>query len=121
MLDSMPGVDLAGYAGLQDTVNHHYGKLLGSVVLTTLLGIGARVPFGSPGGYHPHLAQEFAAGAGQGLNQAGQQIVQRQLQHAPTLEIRPGFAVNVLVHADLVLRPAPGPGRPLQQEHRAPS
>jgi type IV secretion system protein VirB10 len=39
------------------------------------------------------------------VNQAGQQIVQRQLQVAPTLTIRPGFHVRVIVARDLVLEP----------------
>jgi type IV secretion system protein VirB10 len=108
-LDGMPGVDLAGYAGFKDRVNNHYGKLLGSVVLSSLLGIGARLPFGSVDAqrFFPTLGQEFAAHAASSVNQAGQSIVNRQLAQPPTIEIRPGFAVNVFVHADLVLRPYP--------------
>ena len=43
-----------------------------------------------------------------GANQAGQQIVQRQLQVAPTLTIRPGFPVRIIVTRDLVFEPAGG-------------
>lgn len=109
-LDGMPGVDLAGYAGFKDRVNNHYGKLLGSVVLSSLLGIGARLPFGSVEAHRvfPTLGQEFAEHAASGVNRAGQSIVSQQLAQQPTIEIRPGFAVNVFVNADLVLRPYPG-------------
>lgn len=42
------------------------------------------------------------------INQAGQQIVQRQLQVAPTLTIRPGFPVRIFVTRDLVIEPNGG-------------
>lgn len=110
-LAGMPGVDLAGYAGFKDRVNNHFGALLGSVVLSSILGIGARLPFGSveENRFFPSLGQEFAEQAASNINRAGQSIVQRQLQQQPTIEIRPGFAINVFVNADLVLQPAPGP------------
>jgi type IV secretion system protein VirB10 len=39
------------------------------------------------------------------INDAGQQIIRRQLNVAPTLTIRPGFPVRVIVTRDLVLEP----------------
>ncbi len=39
---------------------------------------------------------------------SSQQIVQRQLNIAPTLTIRPGFPVRVIVTRDLVLEPYGG-------------
>jgi type IV secretory pathway VirB10-like protein len=47
-------------------------------------------------------------GASNSINQTGQQIVQRQLNIAPTLTIRPGFPVRVIVTRDLVLEPYGG-------------
>ncbi|MGE3537364.1 MAG: TrbI/VirB10 family protein [Candidatus Tectimicrobiota bacterium] len=109
-LDGMPGVDLAGYAGFKDTVNHHYGPLIGAVALSSLLSLGTRLPFGSVDDSRllPTLGQDYADQVGSNINRAGQQIVGRQLQQPPTIEIRPGFAVNVFVNADLVLRPYEG-------------
>ncbi|MGE3537827.1 MAG: TrbI/VirB10 family protein [Candidatus Tectimicrobiota bacterium] len=111
-LDGMPGVDLAGYAGFKDTVNHHYGTLIGAVALSSLLSLGTRLPFGSVDDSRllPTLGQDYADQVGSNINRAGQQIVSRQLQQPPTIEIRPGFAVNVFVNADLVLRPYQAPG-----------
>lgn len=112
-LDGMPGVDLAGYAGFKDTVNNHYGKLIGAVALISLLSLGTRLPFGSVDDSRllPTLGQDYADQVSSNVNRAGQSLVQRQLQPPPTIEIRPGFAVNVFVNADLVLPPSPGPGR----------
>ena len=47
-------------------------------------------------------------GASNSVSQTGQQIVQRQLNIAPTLTIRPGFPVRVIVTRDLVLEPYGG-------------
>ena len=103
----MPGVDLAGYAGFRDKVNHHYMRLLGAVVLSSLLNIGTRLPAGDvpAGHFFPSLGQEVAADVGQGISRAGQQTVKKQLDIQPTITIRPGFAINVFVHRDMVLQP----------------
>jgi type IV secretion system protein VirB10 len=123
LLAGMPGVDLTGFAGLKDRVNHHWGRILGAVVLSSLFNIGARVPFGDPqpNQFFPTLGQEFVRDAGEGINQAGQQIVSKTLNIQPTLTIRPGTSFNVFVHQDLVLRPyRPALTRPrvLQEEPR---
>ena len=54
------------------------------------------------------LVRAIRDGAQDTINDAGQQIVRRQLQVAPTLTIRPGFPVRVIVTRDLVLEPYRG-------------
>ena len=49
-------------------------------------------------------------GSSDSLNQTGQQIVRRNLNVQPTLTIRPGFPVRVIVNRDLVLAPYPSCG-----------
>jgi len=44
-------------------------------------------------------------GSSDSLNQTGQQVVRRNLNIQPTLTIRPGFPVRVIVNRDLVLAP----------------
>ncbi len=46
------------------------------------------------------------------INQSGQQIVQRELNIQPTLTIRPGSPVRVIVTRDLVLTPYGSGGKP---------
>src|SRR5262249_38620243 len=112
-LENMPGVDLSGYAGLRDRVNHHWGRRIGAVVLRSMLNIGTRMQAvdEAPVRFIPTLGQEAAQDVGQGIGRAGQQVVQRQLSLQPTITIRPGFAINVFVHRDMVLRPYQEPGR----------
>ena len=43
-------------------------------------------------------------GASNSVSETGQQIVRRQLNIQPTLTIRPGFPVRVVVTRDLVFR-----------------
>jgi type IV secretion system protein VirB10 len=104
-LDKLPGVDAAGYAGLEDAVNWHWDKLLSGAALSTLIGVGAELaaPQNRTDGNQVIVA---ARGSVQdSVNQVGQEITKRNLNVQPTLTIRPGFPVNVMVTKDLVLRP----------------
>jgi type IV secretion system protein TrbI len=107
-LQGMPGIDVSGYAGLKDKVNNHLWPLFRAVLLSSVLSIGTRVPAGSPQGFWPTLGQEFSQDFAQGANQAGQQIVRRELNRPPTIAVRPGMSFNVFVLKDLMLQPSTG-------------
>jgi type IV secretion system protein VirB10 len=49
--------------------------------------------------------QAIQQSAQQNVNRAGQRIVEKDLNVQPTLTIRPGWPLRVVVHKDLVLRP----------------
>lgn len=108
-LEGMPGTDLSGFAGVSDRVDNHTWRLAKGVVLGSLLGAAAQQSYG--GGLsttNPSLGQLAAAGAAQNINNAGQQIVQKNLQIQPTLVVRPGQRVAVFVTKDIVLPPYRG-------------
>ena len=108
-LEGMPGTDLSGYAGVHDKVDNHWWRLTQGVVLGSLLSAGTQASYG--GGIsatNPSIAQLAAAGAAQNLNNAGQQLVQKNLQVQPTLIIRPGQRVAVFVTKDIQLPPYRG-------------
>lgn len=102
VLERQPGADTEGYAGLEDEVDNHWGMPFKAAVLSTLLSVGAEAGTGSD---ENNLAQAIRQGASNSISQTGQQIVQRQLNIQPTLTIRPGFPVRVIVTRDLVLSP----------------
>jgi type IV secretory pathway VirB10-like protein len=104
VLERQPGTDTRGYAGLEDGVDYHWWDLLRAAGLSTLLAVGAELAMDD----EDRLIRAIRSGAQDTVNQAGQQIVQRQLQVAPTLTIRPGFPVRVIVTRDLVLEPYGG-------------
>jgi len=99
VLERQPGADAEGYAGLQDGVDYHWWDLAKAAGLSTLLSIGAELATNDD----DRLIQAIRNGGQDTINDAGQQIVRRQLNVAPTLTIRPGFHVRVIVTRDLVL------------------
>jgi type IV secretion system protein VirB10 len=104
ILERQPGADAEGYAGLQDGVDHHWWDLAKAAGLSTLLSVGAELAVDND----DRLIQAIRNGGQDTINDAGQQIVRRQLNIAPTLTIRPGFPVRVIVTRDLVLEPYGG-------------
>ncbi len=104
VLDREPGADAAGFAGLQDKVNQHWGGVLKSAMISTLLGVGTELATDNDS----DLVRSLRLGTQDTINQAGQQIVQRQLNIQPTLTIRPGYPLRVIVTRDLVLEPIGG-------------
>lgn len=105
VLERQPGADAEGYAGLEDGVDYHWGDLFKAAALSTLLSVGAEA---GSSGQESGIVRALRNGASDSINQTGQQIVQRQLNIAPTLTIRPGFPVRVIVTRDLVLEPYGG-------------
>jgi type IV secretion system protein TrbI len=104
VLERQPGADAEGYAGLQDGVDYHWWDLAKAAGLSTLLSIGAELATNDD----DRLIQAIRNGGQNTINDAGQQIVRRQLNVAPTLTVRPGFPVRVIVTRDLVLEPYGG-------------
>jgi len=47
----------------------------------------------------------MAASVGSDISSAGQQITRKNLDIQPTLKIRAGMAVNILVNKDLIVEP----------------
>lgn len=104
-LDKLPGIDPAGYAGLEDGVDWHWDRILAGAALSTLLGVGAELaaPQSTTDGNRVVVvARESAQDT---VNQVGQEITKRNLSIQPTLTIRPGFPMRVMVSKDLILRP----------------
>ncbi len=101
VLERQPGVDAQGFAGLEDGVDYHWWDLAKAASLSTLLGVGTELAIDD----EQRLLGAIRDGAQDTVNDAGQAIVERQLDVEPTLTIRPGFPVRVIVTRDLVLEP----------------
>ena len=106
-LEGMPGIDLSGYAGITGHVNNHYVRLLGGVVLGAVLGASAQIAVGA-NSQNPSFSQLAIQGAGQNLNEAGQQITRKNLNIQPTIEVPPGGRLNIFATKDLILPPWTG-------------
>jgi type IV secretion system protein VirB10 len=101
VLERQPGADAAGYAGLQDRVDNHWGRLFRAGLLSTLLGVGAELSRNGDS----DVARAIREGAQESVGDAGQEVVRRQLEIRPTLTVRPGHPVRVIVTRDLILEP----------------
>lgn len=107
-IDNVPAADTQGFAGLTDRIDRHTWQLLKGVALSTLLGVGTELSFGSS---ESDLVRAIRESAQQSGARAGDQIVSRNLGIQPTLRVRPGWPLRVVVHKDIVLRPWPAAGR----------
>ena len=101
-IDNVPATDAGGYAGLADRVDRHGWQLLKGVALSTLLGVGSELSFGSS---ESDLVRALRESAQQNGARAGDQLVARSLEIQPTLRVRPGWPLRVVVHSDIILRP----------------
>jgi type IV secretion system protein VirB10 len=104
-IDNTPATDTEGYAGLEDEVDYHTWRLLKGIGLSTLLGVGTQLSVNNNNDDLLRALRESAQGS---ANQAGQQITQRNLNLQPTIIVRPGFPLRLVLSKDLVLQPYRG-------------
>jgi len=104
VIDNLPATDTGGYAGLADEVDLHTWKLLKGVALATVLGVGSELAFGSS---DDDLVRALQLSTQSTTNRAGQRLIERNLNVQPTITVRPGWPLRVIVHKDIVLNPYP--------------
>ena len=93
------GLNQVGEGALKDQVNRHYFSMfaaVGAVGIISGLTLQNSNPYGG-------AAQAFRAGAGQGLGQAAEQILQRFLNRLPTLTIRAGHRLRIWLTSDVLV------------------
>lgn len=107
-LGSMPGADQAGYSGFSDKVNNHYLKIFGSALALSAITGGiaystdknssqSSTAYGSP----VTLQGELTASTGNELGQVTSGMIQKEINIAPTITIRPGYNFVVEVTKDI--------------------
>ena len=109
-LGAMPGADMAGNAGYTDEVNNHYLRIFGSAILMSMITGGMSYSMDAlntsgnsgQGNQTPTLQDEMGSALAAQLGQATLQLLQKNLNIKPTLEIRPGYQFNVIVTKDMV-------------------
>ena len=102
-IDNVPATDTQGYAGLSDRIDRHTWQLLKGVALSTLLGVGTELSWGST---ESDLVRAVRESAQQSGARAGDQVATRNLNIQPTIGVRPGWPLRIVVHKDIIL---PGP------------
>jgi type IV secretion system protein VirB10 len=107
-IDNMPASDMSGYAGLYDHVSFHTASLIKGIGLSTLLGLTGELGNDDD----DDLVKALRQSVQQTGNEAGQKIVSRHLDVQPTLTVRPGWPLRVIVQKDLIITEGPGGDRP---------
>ncbi|MER9678534.1 TrbI/VirB10 family protein [Mesorhizobium sp. M0184] len=102
VLERQQGADTQGFSGLEDEVDHHWGQMFRAAALSTLLGIGTSLGSSDD---ESEIAKAIRESSQDSASDIGQQLVRNQLNVQPTLTVRPGFPVRVIVNRDLLLVP----------------
>ena len=103
VLDGMNGIDQTGAAGAEDQVDYHFDKLAAAATLSTALAYGGNLA--RDGGRNRNDLDVVGETIAQESSKIGGRIIDRQLDVQPTIKIRQGFPLNVLVNKDMVLEP----------------
>ncbi|MBF0482505.1 MAG: conjugal transfer protein TrbI [Desulfovibrionaceae bacterium] len=107
-LEAMPGADSAGYSGVNDEVNNHYFRIFGTAFLMSLFtggtawAVDSVTPHNTTTNSSPTLQQQLTSSLAVQIGQTSAQVLGKNLNIKPTLEIRPGYPFNVVVTKDLV-------------------
>ena len=104
VLPNFAGSDKEGYAGFKDKKRSHYARVVWSSLLgaAAIGGLAAAADDNSDKNtFRENAAQEMESNMSNVVNR----IVDRNLNIAPTIIIRPGYKFNIIVDKDLILRP----------------
>jgi len=103
-LDGMEGLDSHGNAGLRDKVDHHYTRLIGFSVLTSMFTAAFDISQRTNQSTltYPSPAQTAGSAVGQELSQTGAQITRRNLNVQPTIKVPAGYKFVVRVNRDIL-------------------
>lgn len=102
ILEKLSAADGQGLAGLNDRTDYHWTGMLKAAALSTVMSVGAEA---GSSNRDSDIVRALRSGAADSISRTGQQVVERQLNIQPTLTIRPGFPVRVILTRDLVLEP----------------
>jgi len=103
-IDNLPATDVAGYAGLEDEVDYHTWRLLKGIAMATLLGGGTELTIAG----ESDLVRAIRESTQQNAARAGERLTEKNLNIQPTITIRPGWPLKVIVQRDILLRPYKG-------------
>jgi type IV secretion system protein VirB10 len=102
-LQEMRASDPTGAAGLTDRANNHLGRVGIAIGLSALISVVANESE-DDGEESKSLSQSVGDAAAQQAAQTGSRIVDRELTVRPSLSVRPGAPVRVIVERDIQLR-----------------
>lgn len=104
-LGTMPGVDATGAAGVRDQVDYHGNRLLGAIGLGALISTIGEIARDGDDDERSFTQNVGDAAAAEAARVSGR-LVERELQVRPTIRIRAGMPVRVILTRDVIFDPA---------------
>jgi type IV secretion system protein VirB10 len=105
-IGAMNGINQEGAAGFNDQVNNHYFKIFGSAILMGAITGGiATADTTQQDQYIESNRQKMVGALISELGQVARQMIQKNMNIAPTLEIRAGYKFNIFTTKDIILEP----------------
>ncbi len=102
-IGAMPGADGLGYAGFNDQVNNHYLRIFGSALIMSAIVAGSTYSQRDAGSTfgRQNAGSIMSQALGQQLGLVTANLIRKNLNISPTLEIRPGYRFNIIVTKDM--------------------
>lgn len=105
-LGNMEGMSQDGFTGFHDKVDNHYFRIFGSAFMMSAITAGVSISSGNNGDRNTETNKDKAVGAAiQQLGQVGTEMIRKNMDISPTLEIRPGYRFNIFITKDIILEP----------------
>ena len=103
-LSGMLGQDEHAFSGFRDKVDHHYKRLVGFAVLTSLFAAASDISQNQNRSVlvYPSPGEVAGSAVGQQVSDLGAQITRKNLNVQPTVKISVGYRFNVRVNRDIV-------------------
>lgn len=105
-IENMQGVSQDGYTGFKDQVNNHYLRIFGSALLLSAITAGISLADTSNDmAQRETPADKAIAQAIEQMGNVASEMIRKNMNISPTLEIRPGYKFNIFVTKDMILEP----------------
>ena len=103
-LKGMPGTDQGGFAGLEDQVDNHYTRIFGSAILMSVITGAYEYSQGSNTavGDKETVGDAMSNAVARELTQTSAGLLRKNLNIQPTIKIRQGYKLNVMVNRDII-------------------
>ncbi len=104
VLDNLKGADQSGYSGFKGSVNRHWGSIISSALLVSLLGAGVEIaaPTNNNNRDNNDPRSILAENAATAVAEAIAMIIQREANRQPTIKIKPGYRFMIFVQHDII-------------------
>jgi type IV secretion system protein VirB10 len=108
-LEGMLGSDQRGYAGFKQKVDHHYSRLLGAAIFASVFVAAGkeatkddRATTTNSSGETRNTESIFAESVMENVTNIATEMIEKNLNIAPTLRILPGYRFSILTAKDVM-------------------